>query len=508
MCIIGAISFSDQQDDDKKVFTNYVIENESKWFLSSQLYSTQLLGRMNLVNEEARDFYKHGPALTLESEENVSLDIISDPREAKTIKVLSMTGFDVVPAVEVEQWPEISADWVSRERHWPKQEVVTEVVKHKCHLVPVPHHNSTCPEIEWRLSFSVAEKELARGLTKLQRQIYIFVKYILWRDFINKHRTLSSYHLKTAFFWLMEELPLSLWKEENFSQIVRLLAGKLVQFLLENNWPNYFIPSNNMVGHLKKEDLEEVTAKVQAVKEDILSCVLSCSSGTHPAVLEEHVFKAVFSPIFNFMHMDKGLFKDQGDTLANALGGEWLEDELMDDEILDDELLDDGWSSDEIEKKINCAAAVEELGTEEEDRRKSKQNEGESSGIYEREEEVKCDKTEKETGSDGEGEIGRCEHEEMDEIGIEENSETSDDTVGNARVDRINDACKRDGTTVAKNDKNIERSPSENSGKNQQIDADLLSRFNIAKGTSLLNLAKIYQVFHSYDFSVQILEDL
>jgi len=475
-----------------------VTENEDQWFFSSQLYSAKQLQLVKSINPEAREFYKHGPALTLKSEENVSLDVIADPQKPKFAEKLSVTGFDMVPALEVEHWPEISVGWGSRERHWPEREVVKDIMRSKCHLVPVPHHHSSCTTIEWRLSFSVAEKELACHFTKLQRQMYIFVKYILWRDVINKNKTLSSYHFKTAFFWLMEDLPFSFWKEDNFSQIVHLLLEKLALLLLENNWPNYFVPSNNMIGHLKKEDLEEISKNLQAVKEDILSCVLSCSSDTNPLILEEHIFKSVFKPIFTFMQMDNSLskYKDIGDLLEKSLDDEFLDDESWDDdELTDDEWVDGEWLENEIETQVSPLRTDEAMETEEGKGWKSRQKERICSGECEGNEGVKKDNMRKEMNK---GQTGSCEREKMNRFETEEYDKKQERTIGHLPTGR-DDFNQKDETIAI---------PSEDNNEKKPADANLLSKYNTAKATSLLNIAKIYQMFHSFDFSLQIFKEL
>ena len=475
------------------MFTSYVTENEGQWFFSSHLYSAKQLQLAKSINPEAREFYKHGPALTLKSEESVSLDVIADPHKPKFAEKLSVSGFDMVPSLEVEQWPDISVSWGSRERHWPEHEVVKEIMRNECHLVPVPHHHSSCPKIEWRLSFSVAEKELARHFTKLQRQMYIFVKYILWRDVINKSRTLSSYHLKTVFFWLLEDLPSSFWKKENFSQIVHLLLEKLALFLLENNWPNYFVPSNNMIGHLKREDLKEITINLQAVKEDILSCVLSCSSDTNPLILEEHIFKSVFKPIFAFMPMDKGLskYKDIGDLLGNSPDYECLDDELTGDESVDDE-----WLDNEIEKQISPLRTDEAMETDEGKRWENRQKGRVCIGEYKGKEGVKKDTMKKEMSK---SQTGIGEQEKMNRFEIEENDNKQEGTVGHLPSAERNYFNQKDEATAI---------PSEDCNKKKPAEADLLFKYNTAKAASLLNIAKIYQMFHSFDFSLQILKEL
>ena len=432
-----------------------------------------------------------GPAITTVEEESFSLNIISDPQKRQTAEFTSALGFDIVPAIQLEHWPEISAGWQSRKRQWPEQEVVEEIMKTKCHLVPVSHRFSSCPAIEWRLSFSLAEKGLALRLTMLQRQFYTFFKHLLWRDFINKGRIVSSYHLKTAFFWLMEDLPTSFWKEENFSRIASLLTEKLLLFLLESNFPNYFVPSNNMISHLKAEDLQEITINLKEVKKDILLQVVSSSGGTLPVVLEDCIFKRVFSSILPFMQMDKDYFND---------GGVW--DTTV-------ESSDDEWSSDDMEEQGSFGSSNESMESEDDERAKSGQNKRPSSSEYKKMERGKNDKAEAITKK--RKEKGRSEREENRKE--TEEHEGGEETLrkvqnqGNQKFDEkdqvsANQEEMNEGANV------IGRTSREDRNENKEVDTKLLSKFNKAKMKSLLKLARLYQMFESFDFTVQILTEI
>jgi hypothetical protein len=69
---------------------------------------------------------------------------------------------DLVPCLKCESWPVTAREWICRKRcfGWPSQEIINEIVKQGCYIVPVGSKVHNGSENEWRLSFSLAEKFL------------------------------------------------------------------------------------------------------------------------------------------------------------------------------------------------------------------------------------------------------------------------------------------------------------------------------------------------------------
>ena len=94
---------------------------------------------------------------------------------------LSEPGTDCVPSIHCEFWPSCAQEWVKRCRQfgWPTARDISSIVAFGCHLVPVGHPKSPLKLIEWRISFSIAERTLVWSFNRVQMQCYAVMKIIL-----------------------------------------------------------------------------------------------------------------------------------------------------------------------------------------------------------------------------------------------------------------------------------------------------------------------------------------
>ncbi len=244
---------------------------DSQLFVSADLYKTQakkeqylrevysaVKGNAIKLNNPETELkhsgpYEHGPAVTTTVMGSV------DSWE---------TEVDVVLALSVTVWPEAAAEWVTRSRqhHWPDPSLVTSIVSNGCHVVPVAHSNSPCPELEWRLSFSATEKRLAHSLSAIQRQCYLLVK-LLYNHELKHHGAIASYHIKTALFWVCENTAKEFWSEDNLIHCFNLVLDTLLDFLRRRNIPNYFVRSNNMIDHVPEPLLRQLSGDIEKFRE-------------------------------------------------------------------------------------------------------------------------------------------------------------------------------------------------------------------------------------------------
>ncbi|XP_063448045.1 uncharacterized protein LOC134727596 [Mytilus trossulus] len=161
--------------------------------------------------------------------------------------------FDLVYCIKTVTWPNIASEWVFRKRKygWPSQEMIQSIQSQGCHLVPVSSKVDarTTEEIEWRLSFSFAEKELVHSFSHTQLLVYGLLKLIL-KEVIDVHHDIAehlcSYFLKTTVFWVIEDNPQSIWNVDFLILSFHLCLERLIQFIVEENCPNYFVRINNM----------------------------------------------------------------------------------------------------------------------------------------------------------------------------------------------------------------------------------------------------------------------
>ena len=97
----------------------------------------------------------------------------------------SESGTDNVFSIHCPFWPNESSEWVQRLRHysWPTLQDISTITDFGFHLVAVGHPHSDTKPIEWRISFSVAERTLVWSFNHVQMQCYALMKIIL-KEFI------------------------------------------------------------------------------------------------------------------------------------------------------------------------------------------------------------------------------------------------------------------------------------------------------------------------------------
>lgn len=201
-----------------------------------------------------------------------------------------------VPAVKCGTWPSAAWEFMVRERPsgWPPKNVVQEIVAAGCHVIPKstkPHPetrmkqvfhciSNTAHYIDWRLSFSMAEKSLISTWNMAQVKCYMLLKIfdiiatrVLFREKESKGNLpdepfcLNTYLLKTTFFWVCEEIPLEEWSDDNLGACFLKVVEKLIMFLEKATIPNYFVPSSNLI--VPNEINPETTA---AEASELASC--------------------------------------------------------------------------------------------------------------------------------------------------------------------------------------------------------------------------------------------
>ncbi|XP_033751009.1 uncharacterized protein LOC117335160 [Pecten maximus] len=192
-------------------------------------------GQINLIFMETPTF--NGPSVTFQSRANSGV----------------MVSIDCVFGVKCFSWPKRLDNFFTRvmNREWPGTTLVRDIREQGCHLVAIGSHSSCLRPYEWRLSSTKAEKMLALSLSENQRLAYQIAKSLIKSN--EKTKCISSYYVKTTFFWLCEERQISTWTESSNLENIRSLLEKLLQFLTTKTVPNYFIAENNLVDHFEDE---------------------------------------------------------------------------------------------------------------------------------------------------------------------------------------------------------------------------------------------------------------
>ena len=159
---------------------------------------------------------------------------------------------DMATCFACDFWPQSASSWIHRSRslHWPNQDSIDDIVKNGCHVVPIGNPLSIHEDTEWRISFSLAEYKIVKSMNHFQFLVYGLLKIIL-KDVINQQSDeskvlLCSYHMKTAVFWTIQQMPMFEWSPHNLLEGFWMCFKLLLKWVYEGVCPNFFIPQNNM----------------------------------------------------------------------------------------------------------------------------------------------------------------------------------------------------------------------------------------------------------------------
>ncbi|VDI07687.1 Hypothetical predicted protein [Mytilus galloprovincialis] len=157
---------------------------------------------------------------------------------------------DLAFSLHCKTWISSAVNWITRSgSSWPSHNVTQSILKHGVLFVPIGVHGSPKEDIEWRVSFSVAEKLLVNTFTHTQLMCYALLKIILKDVIANDSECkdlLCSYFLKTIIFWISEELPSSVWEPDDIIACFMRCFSRLVYCVEHSVCSHYFITENNM----------------------------------------------------------------------------------------------------------------------------------------------------------------------------------------------------------------------------------------------------------------------
>ena len=197
----------------------------------------------------------------------------------------SQPGQDNVHSIHCSFWPDAASEWQSRKREhmWPSRCDIKTIVDFGFHLVPVGHPHSDTNMMEWRISFSVAERTLVWSFNHIQMQCYAVMKLIL-KEFINPHcsppcRVLCSYFIKTFLFWEYEEIDPSYWCKERFRECIMRLFSDFCECLRLRSLKHYFIPSFNLLSvKMTDEAQKELMRIFDIIFQSDISIIKDCKT--------------------------------------------------------------------------------------------------------------------------------------------------------------------------------------------------------------------------------------
>ena len=218
-------------------------EMDGSLYLSSFLYVDNMV---SIENEKMKcNFTRTGPSVETTND--------YDKNELPSDNVMS---------IHCAFWPRTASEWRTRTRRyrWPTPDDISSIVDFGSHLVPIGHPNSPRNLMEWRISFSVAERTLVWSFNHVQIQCYAVMKLIL-KEYINvKYQELNpavngdtpspvlcSYFIKTLLFWSFEETDPSFWCANNLAVCISYLLRQLYACIRHSVIRHYFFPAFDLL---------------------------------------------------------------------------------------------------------------------------------------------------------------------------------------------------------------------------------------------------------------------
>ena len=164
-------------------------------------------------------------------------------------------GVDIVPAFKAPGWPMVAQEWMRRQRKWPSQKVIDQILQEGFHLVAKAPKNGGNLECDFRISFANAEFLLSRELNEVQRECYRCLKKFHRAYLSTKPKSLVSFHLKNLFLQTVEETGTEIWTQSNRVECMMKLFRNLLEALRKRDLRHFFVRSYNLFSIDYIEDL-------------------------------------------------------------------------------------------------------------------------------------------------------------------------------------------------------------------------------------------------------------
>ncbi|CAC5390448.1 unnamed protein product [Mytilus coruscus] len=126
----------------------------------------------------------------------------------------------------------------------------------------------------------MAEKELSEALRTVQKRVLLIVKAFNKCTLRNYSKIVTSFHWKTALYWISERVDQSIIEqntEGNVFKLLHLLLDYMKQCLTEHNLQHYFIESNLFEGmdHQEASSINQLILQIQKNPETELQVFVS-----------------------------------------------------------------------------------------------------------------------------------------------------------------------------------------------------------------------------------------
>ena len=180
---------------------------------------------------------------------------------------------DTVFCLSMDSWPLIAAPFFQRPRHhgWPSEESLDKARESECYVVAVGRKDDTERYLGWRLSFSLAERQLTYDMTDNMAGCLFALKAIKKKVWNEESEGMCSYFLKTACFWVFEENTLC-------AGDIPTLCEKVMDFLVQaysrQTLPHYIIPEQNLLSAFSTDTCQDNLKRLVEIRQDLVPYIM------------------------------------------------------------------------------------------------------------------------------------------------------------------------------------------------------------------------------------------
>ena len=167
-------------------------------------------------------------------------------------QLVKICPLDMVFALHSPHWPGQAREWLSRTRKYgyPSRRLINAIQSYGVDVVA--KSSADGEELEWRLSFSVAETKLVGKWNDTQKSCYRALK-TLHTDCLSA-LGITSYSIKNIMFYLVEETNPGVWKPTKLVNCIFLVIRSLKKALKLNFCSHYFIRQCNLFRCVRKSE--------------------------------------------------------------------------------------------------------------------------------------------------------------------------------------------------------------------------------------------------------------
>ncbi|VDH92708.1 Hypothetical predicted protein [Mytilus galloprovincialis] len=157
--------------------------------------------------------------------------------------------YDFAMCFKCDKWISQAALWINRPRSsWLTPEIISKITMSGVLFVPIGSKGSIYEDLEWRISFSVAEKQLVFSFNHTQLLCYALLKIVL-KEIIEGDEDLKgllcSYYIKTLMFWISDDSDPAAWRPDNITNCFMACLHRLLYSIQYSTLLHYFIPDCN-----------------------------------------------------------------------------------------------------------------------------------------------------------------------------------------------------------------------------------------------------------------------